>query len=147
MKRFVNGAEVELSEDTTAKVSPSNDRLLVKTPKGTYSALAVRVGDTTYISYKGRQYAVEKPSSSRTRSGKGGGNGETHAPMPGLIVEVFVQPGQKVTKGDKLVVLEAMKTQQTFTAAFDGTVVASSVNSGEQVVEGQLLVKIEPLSQ
>ncbi len=146
MKRFVNGQEVDLTESSSASVSKSTDRLLVKTEEGSFSALATTVGDTTYVSYKGRQYTVEKPTSSRTRSGKGGGNGETHAPMPGLIVEVFVQAGQSVVKGDKLVILEAMKTQQTFTAAFDGTVSDASVKPGEQVAEGQLLVKIQAVS-
>lgn len=142
MKRYVNGLEAELSESSDATVAQATDRLLVKTPEGTFSALAATVGDTAYISYKGRQYAVEKPTRSRTRAGRAG-SGETHAPMPGLIVEVFVTQGQSVVKGDKLVVLEAMKTQQTFTAAFDGTVAEVSVQDGDQVIEGQLLVKVE----
>ncbi|MBX3118216.1 MAG: biotin/lipoyl-binding protein [Fimbriimonadaceae bacterium] len=141
MKRIVNEVEMELAEGANMTVSQATDRLLVKTPEGTFSALASTVGDTTYVSYKGRQYKVEKAT--RSRALKSAGNGETHAPMPGLIVEVFVQAGQSVVKGDKLVVLEAMKTQQTFTAAFDGTVSEAPVGAGEQVVEGQLLVKVE----
>ena len=64
--------------------------------------------------------------------------------MPGSIVEVLVNVGEQVSDGQKLLVLEAMKTQQAFTAPFDGCVSKVSVQAADQVVEGQELIVVEP---
>lgn len=141
MKRFVNGDEVELIED--AEVIRLGDRLQVKTPEGSFSAVAVTQGDAVLISYKGRQYRVEKKAS-RVRSGGGAASGELRAPMPGQIVDVRAAEGDVVKKGDVLVVLEAMKTQQPFAAPFDGTVKKLGVAKGDQVADGAVLAVVEP---
>jgi acetyl/propionyl-CoA carboxylase alpha subunit len=144
MKRFINGEEVELGESPCVHVTRIQDRLLVKTPDGTFSAVAVRSGDTVQISYKGRVYTVEK--SQRARASRAQSSGEMHAPMPGLIVDVLVEQGATVTKGQKILVLEAMKTQQPFVAPFDGTVFQLPVAKGQQVSEGALLALVEAAS-
>lgn len=141
MKRFVNGREVDLSEAAEVEVQQMPDRLMVRTSEGSHSAVVVRSGDTAQVSYRGRIYTVEKAS--RVRAGKGAGSGEITAPMPGQVVDVLVEEGQSVSKGDKLVVLEAMKTQQAFTAPFNGRVSKAPAQKGEQVAEGQLLVLVE----
>ncbi|MFD1468086.1 biotin/lipoyl-containing protein [Hymenobacter caeli] len=66
---------------------------------------------------------------------------ELKAPMPGLIVDVRVQPGQAVLKGDPLLVLEAMKMENILKAPADGTVSAIKVNLRDNVQKGQLLVQ------
>jgi len=140
LKRFVNGDEVELSEGTT-EVSSVGDRLIVRTPDGAYSAVAVRTGDSVLVSYRGRQYKVERKNV--PGSGAGGvASGDLRAPMPGLIVDVRVAVGDSVTKGQVLVVLEAMKTQQPFAASFDGVVKTLGVAKGDQVNDGTLLVSV-----
>lgn len=139
MKRFVNGEAVELSNGD-ALIVHSNDRLIVKTDDGAYSAAAVRVGDTVHVSYRGKTYLVEKAT--RPRGAGGAGSGELRAPMPGLIVDVLLEPGVQVIKGDKILVLEAMKTQQPFLAPFDGTLTEVKVTKGEQVGEGALLALV-----
>ena len=63
--------------------------------------------------------------------------------MPGQIVDVFVEKGQQVHLGQKLLVLEAMKMQHAVTAPFPGEVTALPVKKGDQVGEGQLLVHVE----
>lgn len=112
----------------------------MRNEEGRSTAAAVRVGDVVHVSYRGRQYTVEKPS--RARAARQHGNGEVHAPMPGLIVDVYVAEGDAVAKGQKLLVLEAMKTQQTYTAPFDGTIERLPVAAGDQVVDGALLVLV-----
>ena len=62
--------------------------------------------------------------------------------MPGLIVDVLVSVGEAVTKGQKVAVLEAMKTQQPFLAPFDGVVETLSVVKGQQVEDGQAVAII-----
>jgi len=70
-------------------------------------------------------------------------DGEIEAPMPGKVTAVEVAAGEKVTKGQRLLTLEAMKMEHSLTAPFDGTVTELSAMAGQQVGEGSLLVKIE----
>lgn len=62
--------------------------------------------------------------------------------MPGQIVDILAAEGDTVTKGDKILVLEAMKTQQAFTAPFDGIVQKIAVQKGDQVGDGDLLALV-----
>jgi len=144
VKRFVNGDEVELAE-TGAEVALAGDRLMVRTAEGAFSAVAVRQGDAVLVSYKGRQYKIEKKTG-RARSGGGASTGELRAPMPGQIVDVRISVGDSVKKGDVLLVLEAMKTQQPFAAPFDGVVKKVGAAKGDQVADGALLALVEPIS-
>jgi biotin carboxyl carrier protein len=69
--------------------------------------------------------------------------GDVKAPMPGLVVEVAVAIGQKVVKGDKVLILEAMKMENVIKAAGDGVIKAVHVSKGTAVEKGQLLIEIE----
>ena len=66
---------------------------------------------------------------------------ELKAPMPGLIVDIRVQPGQAVLKGDPLLVLEAMKMENILKAPADGTVASIKVTLRDNVQKGQVLVQ------
>ncbi|MGW8191797.1 acetyl/propionyl/methylcrotonyl-CoA carboxylase subunit alpha [Sphingomonas hankookensis] len=80
-------------------------------------------------------------------AGQGGGasagDGAILSPMPGRIVAVEVTAGERVTAGQRLVVLEAMKMEQALLSPFDGTVADLSATPGAQVAEGVLLARIE----
>jgi 3-methylcrotonyl-CoA carboxylase alpha subunit len=81
----------------------------------------------------------------RAPSGQGeSGGGRVLAPMPGRVLQVAVQPGDVVTRGTVLLVLEAMKVQMRITAPADGTVAAVAARVGELVEDGAELVVIEP---
>ena len=142
MKYFLNGEPVEFTESFDVARLP--DRLQVRTPEGSFSALAVRDGDAILISYRGSQYRLETRQS-RTRSG-GIKSGEYRAPMPGMIVDVLVAEGDVVVAGQKILVLEAMKTQQPFNAPFDGVVTKLNAVKGVQVSGEDLLAVVEPSS-
>jgi 3-methylcrotonyl-CoA carboxylase alpha subunit len=75
--------------------------------------------------------------------GAAAGSGAILAPMPGKVIAVEVAAGQAVTKGQKLLTLEAMKMEHTLTAPFDGTVAELNAVAGQQVQVDALLVKIE----
>jgi 3-methylcrotonyl-CoA carboxylase alpha subunit len=78
------------------------------------------------------------------RIGAGGAaDGSIIAPMPGRVIAVEVAEGELVTKGQKLLTLEAMKMEHVLAASFDGTVVALNIAMGAQVSQGALLVRIE----
>ena len=70
-------------------------------------------------------------------------DGDILSPMPGKIIAVEVSQGQAVTKGQKLLTLEAMKMEHTLTAPFDGTVAELSAVAGAQVQVEALLARIE----
>ena len=71
------------------------------------------------------------------------GAGETVAsPLPGVILEVSVKVGDVVKRGDKVMVLEAMKMENVIEATADGTVTAIKVDKGDSVLEGAPLVII-----
>lgn len=65
------------------------------------------------------------------------------APMPGLILEIAVEKGQEITKGDKLLILEAMKMENVIKAAADGIVNEIKVEVGNSVDNGQVLITFE----
>ena len=78
----------------------------------------------------------------RTRGGAGGGAGSRTltAPLPGKISRVAVRPGDAVSAGDILLVIEAMKMENEFRAAAGGTVAEVRVAAGQAVNAGDVLI-------
>ena len=64
--------------------------------------------------------------------------------MPGKVIEVRVAVGDRVTVGQTLILLEAMKMEHPMRAPTDGTVAEIRVEAGEQVESETLLLVIEP---
>jgi biotin carboxyl carrier protein len=145
VKRLVNGNEVDL-ETGHATVSRLGDRIMVRSATGSNSAVAVKNGDKTHVSYRGQYYVVEPVKAARALAGKDH-SGDLISLMPGAVVEVFVVVGQSVAKGDRVVILEAMKTQQTFVAPFNGKIAKVTVSKGEQVAEGLVMAVVEPAEE
>ncbi len=81
----------------------------------------------------------------RVAGGAGGAasDGAILSPMPGRIIAVAVTAGQAVTKGQKLLTLEAMKMEHSLVAPFDGVVADLNAAEGGQVSEGVLLARID----
>ena len=63
--------------------------------------------------------------------------------MPGLILEISVTVGQEVKQNDNLIILGAMKMENSFLSPRDGIIKSLSVNIGDAVDEGQLLIEFE----
>ncbi len=76
-------------------------------------------------------------------SAAGGNAALIEAPMPGLVKLVQAKAGQKVAKGDRLAVLEAMKMEHALLAARDGVVAEVLVATGDQVEAGAALIRLE----
>lgn len=64
------------------------------------------------------------------------------SPLPGVILEVVVKEGDAVKKGQKMMVLEAMKMENIIEATADGKVVSVKANKGDSVLEGAPLIII-----
>ena len=74
-------------------------------------------------------------------------DGDIVSPMPGRIIAVEVAQGQTVSKGQKLLTLEAMKMEHSLTAPFDGVVAELNAEAGAQVQVEALLVRIQQVEE
>jgi 3-methylcrotonyl-CoA carboxylase alpha subunit len=117
--------EVDLDafEYSSIEIVPSDDPLMV-----------FDRGNTFLLGVAGR---VDGAAHSHASSG------DILSPMPGRIISVDVTQGQSVTKGQKLLTLEAMKMEHSLTAPFDGVVAELNAETGGQVQVEALLVRIE----
>lgn len=99
-------------------------------------------GDRIHFAVDGETYIVELAQ-------KGARRGSRHrdhsleAPMPGVVLKLYVESGAVVEKGAPLLILEAMKMEHTLTAPRAGTVAAVNCKEGEMVQPGVELVVIE----
>ena len=66
---------------------------------------------------------------------------EIRAPMPGMILDILVKEGQQVSKGDKLVILEAMKMENVIKSSGEGTVEMITIQKGMNVEKNQVLIQ------
>ena len=112
-------------------------------------AHVVRDGDRSLVSIEGRTYAFNhtppKHDRARQRGTRGSFEPEVRSPMPGKILAVKVVAGQTVEDGQTLVLLEAMKMENTLTAEGKARVAAIHVADGDLVELGQVLVELEPI--
>ncbi len=68
---------------------------------------------------------------------------DVKAPMPGTVLELFVEPGQEIHEGDKLLILEAMKMENVIKAPGDGTIKEICVQTGNAVNKNEVLVTLQ----
>jgi biotin carboxyl carrier protein len=71
------------------------------------------------------------------------GEGVVTVAMPGKVVTVDVEAGQEVTRGQRLLVIEAMKMENDVKSPRDGVVATVHVNTGDAVEAGQALIELE----
>ncbi|MBR4438368.1 MAG: biotin/lipoyl-binding protein [Bacteroidales bacterium] len=70
------------------------------------------------------------------------GGTKVTSPLPGVILDVAVKEGDAVKKGDKVIVLEAMKMENVIEATADGVIKEIKVKKSDSVLEGDVLVVI-----
>jgi propionyl-CoA carboxylase alpha chain/3-methylcrotonyl-CoA carboxylase alpha subunit len=92
----------------------------------------------------GDAFAFGRPTAGAVADGGAASDGQLLSPMPGRIVSVGAEAGGKVSKGQAIVTLEAMKMEHALTAPFDGVLAELSAKAGDQVSEGVVLARIEP---
>lgn len=96
-----------------------------------------------FVTSEGRTWQLSEWRSDGNGPGNSGGDGAILSPMPGKVISVDVAAGQSVTKGQKLLVLEAMKMEHALTAPFDGVVAELNAVAGAQVQVEALLVRVD----
>jgi biotin carboxyl carrier protein len=97
-----------------------------------------------WVTINGQTFVLTKSSGARTRGHAGQhALGELTAPMPGQVRAVNVSEGEAVTKGQTLLVLEAMKMEIRIHAPQDGIVKKLFVKQGQTVEREQMLIEVE----
>lgn len=114
----VNGVDYEVEVDTGYKTV--NQPLLSPTPNTS-----------------SRPSAVSTP-----RAASNGDLNSLKAPLPGVILEIYVKEGDTVTEGQKLMMLEAMKMENNIESDWSGVVKKINVSKGSSVLEGDVLISI-----
>lgn len=163
MKAIIQGKETELEQQdgqwtikgkAGSMIQPLNDgRLLIRVGQKVHTARLIEVNKqektvSLYIGNKKTEVRIKEPLDDllhsmgldKLASQKAD---DVKAPMPGLVLNVLVQPGDEVKKGDKLLVLEAMKMENIIKAAGDGKVERVAVEKGQAVEKNQKLVIFE----
>ena len=120
----------------------ADGRLLVRLDERAFKARAVREAGEWHVFCDGEHRRLglkaELPGADAHSAG-----GSLAAPMPGKVIKVMAEAGAKVSKGQALLILEAMKMEHTITAPADGVVKEVHYRAGEQVLEGAELISLE----
>ena len=82
------------------------------------------------------------PAAAPKAAAPAGAGVTVNSPLPGVILEVSVKEGDVVKKGQKVMLLEAMKMENVIEATADGTVTSIKVNKGDSILEGAPLLTI-----
>ncbi len=98
-----------------------------------------------YLHIEGETYLVHRKTVEEQAEGgsQGIASGEIEPPMPGKILKIMVNEGDKVEENQVLLLMESMKLQVEVKAPFDGIVSKLKVKEGQTVNAGEVVVKIE----
>jgi biotin carboxyl carrier protein len=107
--------------------------------------VAVR-GDEVHVHVEGAAHTLTFVHSVERFAAEAQGSSDavSRAPMPGAVISISVRPGQRVTRGDVLMVIESMKMETAICAALDGEVQAVHVQQGQTFERDALLVTLSP---
>ncbi|MBG0802244.1 ATP-grasp domain-containing protein [Methylocystis sp. H4A] len=102
----------------------------------------VALDDGVVVILGGRNYVINWVEAARSSQGEGPSNERVLAPMPATVTRVAVKSGDAVSKGETLLVLEAMKMEIALAAPHDGVVESVACEVGDMAIEGAELVTI-----
>jgi biotin carboxyl carrier protein len=105
-------------------------------------------GDKVFVHLVGEVFELEyeHPLERLAHQGHGAADDQVQAPMPGSIVQVHVKAGDKVTKGQTVLIMESMKMETTIVAPRDGLIAAIRFEKGQTFDRDAVLVALEPVT-
>jgi acetyl/propionyl-CoA carboxylase alpha subunit len=124
------------------RFGPTPGELIVRDGDRVEQLFGVAAGDTTWVFHDGFVYEVIGAGAPRRRGASA--LGSLTAPMPATVIEIKVAPGDRVTHGDILIVLEAMKMELPVRAPGDGRVTAIHCRPGDLVQPETSLIDLVP---
>lgn len=144
VKESRDGVEVTVDGRTFAfDVEPVAPGVFVlRSGAGVRTFHCVREGDEIHLFWNGVAYRLTEEGEGR-RASQRHHSGGLEAPMPGKVIKVSVAVGESVTRGQEILVVEAMKMENALRAPADGVVRAVHVAVGDAVAPGRVLVELE----
>lgn len=141
-KYTINGNKYEVAinevSDTTAKVTVNGADYTVEWEKPVEEKPVVKVQPVA-----AKPATTPAPAAKPAATAAPAGGHSIKTPLPGVIIDVKVNIGDTVAKGQTVVVLEAMKMENNINADRDGKVTAIQVAKGDTVADGAVLVAME----
>ncbi|MFM8820404.1 MAG: acetyl/propionyl/methylcrotonyl-CoA carboxylase subunit alpha [Phenylobacterium sp.] len=116
--------------------------LLAELDGGPEEADLLDAGEALILFEGGAAFAFSATPPRPPGQAAAGGDGAVSAPLPGKVAAVSVSEGDRVLRGDILLVVEAMKMEHGLAAPFDGVVEVLSASVGDQVREGEVLARV-----
>jgi acetyl-CoA/propionyl-CoA carboxylase biotin carboxyl carrier protein len=138
-----NRVTIDDGEPLVVAATGTADRLLVTAGGSTSTWFTAVEGANVWLGHEGASWVLHE-AARQLRGDAHAHDGDITSPMPGSVIAVSVSAGEAVTKGQPLVVVEAMKMEHTLTAPMDGTVAEVLVRTGQQVSVDELLVTVTP---
>lgn len=140
--------EVVVGEETYAVTLAGDESLSEATitpgiPAGAPKAAAPRAKSAAPAPSAAPAAAPAAAAAPARKPAGGGGKGAVKAPMPGVILEVNVKPGDSVKRGQQVAILEAMKMHNVIGAPKDGVIGEVFVSAGESVDHGTPIVSLK----
>lgn len=127
-------------EDSTAEVEVNGTPYHVEYEKPITKQAKKTIKSVTPVARPAATPAAAPVSKPAAAPAAGGAGATVTSPLPGIILDIAVKEGDAVKKGQKLIVLEAMKMENIIESTADGTVTSIKVNKGDSVLEGAPLV-------
>lgn len=135
---LVNGEPIEVETE-----SGGSGHLRLMTENGATGARVTWMDRQVFVTVNGRDYRFEQSRASAGRSRRHEHpEGEISMPMPGVVIGISVEEGEQVTRGQPLLVVEAMKMEHTLRAPRDGKVANLAVQTGQMVDAGLVLLEV-----
>jgi 3-methylcrotonyl-CoA carboxylase alpha subunit len=139
----LSGFRIAAALNLTVALQHGGETFRVRADPGAPSAgRAARIGGELVVFLEGEVYAFCEPDLALS-VGEGAGSGLVLSPMPGQVTRVAVTAGERVTEGQVLAAVEAMKMEHALKAPFNGIVAELAVAVGDQVSEGALVARLE----
>lgn len=139
------GQKVKRGEILLVMESMKMENNIIADKDGVVKAFHVEIGQTVMqgdvlIDFEGSVEVIPQPTQSASNSNNG--KNIIKSPLPGVILKLLVSVGQKVKRGDVLLVMESMKMENNILADKDGVVKLINVEIGQSVMQGDPLFEI-----